>query len=110
MKALGNARSSRTLGDERTGSGVVIAPGNLVLTIGYLILEADSVEVVTSRGRTVPATVAAYDHVTGFGLLRPVAPLDVKPIRLGASTGLGQLHPLMIPPAAREETVTVPTL
>ncbi len=110
MKALGNARSSRALGDERTGSGVLIAPGNLVLTIGYLILEADSVEVVTSRGRTVPATVAAYDHATGFGLLRPVAPLDVKPNRLGASSGVGELDRLMIAAGAGEEGVSVATV
>jgi S1-C subfamily serine protease len=110
MKALANARSSRTLGDERTGSGVLIAPGNLVLTIGYLILEADSVEVVTSRGRTVPATVAAYDHATGFGLLRPVAPLDVKPIRLGASSGVGELDRMMIAAGGGDEGVSVATV
>src|SRR5258708_39090360 len=110
MKALGNARSRRPLGDERTGSGVVIAPGNLVLPIGYLILEADSVEVVTSRGRTVPATVAAYDHVTGFGLLRPVAPLDVKPIRLGASSGVEQLDRMMIAAGGGDEGVSLATV
>ena len=110
MKALANARSSRTLGDERIGSGVLIAPGNLVLTIGYLILEADSVEVVTSRGRTIPATVAAYDHATGFGLLRPVAPLDVKPIRLGASGRVEQLDRVMIAAGGGEEGVSVATV
>ena len=110
MKALANARSSRTLGDERTGSGVLIAPGNLVLTIGYLILEADSVEIVTSRGRTMPATVAAYDHATGFGLLRPVGPLDVKPIRLGASSGVEQLDRMMIAAGGGDESVSVATV
>ncbi len=110
MKALANARSSRTLGDERAGSGVLIAPGNLVLTIGYLILEADSVEIVTSRGRTMPATVAAYDHATGFGLLRPVGPLDVKPIRLGASSGVEQLDRMMIAAGGGDESVSVATV
>jgi S1-C subfamily serine protease len=110
MKALANARSSRNLGGERTGSGVLIVPGNLVLTIGYLILEADSVEIVTSRGRTVPATVAAYDHATGFGLLRPVAPLDVKPIRLGSSGKLGELERVMIAAGGADESVTVATV
>ncbi len=85
VKALRNARSAATLGTERTGSGVVIAPSGLVLTIGYLILEADQVEVTDAKGRTVPATVAAYDHATGFGLVRPFAPLAPKPIRLGTS-------------------------
>src|SRR5258705_11708311 len=69
-KALANARSVRTLGAERTGSGVLFGPEGLVLTIGYLILEAESVEVTSSKGRTVPATVVAYDPATGFRLLR----------------------------------------
>ena len=44
MKALADARTNAYLGEERTGSGVVIAPSGLVLTIGYLVLEADSVD------------------------------------------------------------------
>ena len=82
VKALANARSAQSLGVERFGSGVAIDKG-LVLTIGYLILEADQVEVINSQGRSVPAMVAAYDHATGFGLLRPLAPLETKPIKLG---------------------------
>ncbi len=85
VKAIANARSNATLGAERTGSGVLIGPQGLVLTIGYLILEADEVEVTTHTGLTVPCTVAAYDHATGFGLLRPMAPLALKPIALGSS-------------------------
>src|SRR6187402_1063113 len=81
-RALSDARSAEALGTERSGSGILIAPSGLVLTIGYLILEADNVEVTASNGRTVPATVVAYDHATGFGLLRPVVPLDVKAIRM----------------------------
>src|SRR5262249_41632104 len=50
-KALANARSIKTLGEERMGAGVLIAPEGLVLTIGYLILEADEVEITTSKGR-----------------------------------------------------------
>jgi S1-C subfamily serine protease len=88
VKALRNARSAATLGTERAGSGVLIAPSGLVLTIGYLVLEADQVEVTDANGRTVPATVAAYDHATGFGLVRPVVPLGPRPIRLGSSKDL----------------------
>jgi len=86
VKAIPNARSNQNLGAERTGSGVVFAPQGLILTIGYLILEADQVEVTTASGRSVPATVAAYDHATGFGLLKPLGPLGVKPIELGSSS------------------------
>jgi S1-C subfamily serine protease len=46
------------------------------------------VEVTDANGRTVPATVAAYDHATGFGLVRPIVPLGPKPIRIGASTAV----------------------
>jgi S1-C subfamily serine protease len=88
VRALRDARTATTLGVERTGSGVLIAPSGLVLTIGYLILEADQVEVTDATGRAMPATVVAYDHATGFGLVRPLAPLRPKPIRLGSSRNL----------------------
>lgn len=57
-----DARSAETLGRRRQGSGVVIGADGLVLTIGYLVLEADSVEIATPEGKTVPARVLAYDH------------------------------------------------
>jgi len=101
-RALSDARSADTLGTERTGSGILIAPSGLVLTIGYLILEADHVEVTGSNGRTVPAAVIAYDHATGFGLLRPIVPLDVKPIRMGKSGSVEALDRLLIATATGE--------
>jgi S1-C subfamily serine protease len=110
VKALPNARSNATLGEERTGSGVVFGPENLVLTIGYLILEADQIEVTTGRGRTVPAIATAYDHATGFGLLRPLAPLEVKPIPLGSSARVGELDRLLVATAAPEDALSVATV
>ncbi len=110
VKAIPNARSNATLGDERAGSGVLIAPQELVLTIGYLILEADQVEITASNGRTVPATVVAYDHATGFGLLRPLAPLDVKAIRLGASGKVEALDRLLVASGASQDAVSVATV
>jgi S1-C subfamily serine protease len=109
VKAIGNARSSETLGAERTGSGVLIAPHGLVLTIGYLILEADQVEMTTSRGRTIPAVVVAYDHATGFGLLRPLAPLDVKAVALGSSAQVEALDRLLVA-AGGEDALSVATV
>jgi S1-C subfamily serine protease len=109
-KALANARSIKTLGEDRMGAGVLIAPEGLVLTIGYLILEADQVEITTARGRTLPATVVAYDHATGFGLLRPIGPLDVKPIKLGSSASVESLDRLMTVGGGGEESVTVATV
>ena len=94
--AVDNARSIETLGRERQGSGVVIASDGLVLTIGYLILEADHVDLVVEGQRTVPARVVAYDQATGFGLLRALAPVRVEPARLGSSAELSSDQPLMI--------------
>lgn len=110
VKALANARSNATLGQERTGSGTYIAPHNLVLTIGYLVIEAESVEVSTASGRTIPATVAAYDPATGFGLLRPLAPLDVKPIALGSSARVEALDKLLVAGGAGDDTVSIATV
>jgi serine protease Do len=109
VTALANARSVQTLGVERTGSGVLIDNG-MVLTIGYLVLEADQVEVTTSKGRTVPATVAAYDHASGFGLLRPLAPLDVKPIKLGNSARVEPQHRMLIAATGGEASLSVATV
>lgn len=110
VKAIGNARSNASLGAERSGSGVLFGPQGLVLTIGYLILEADQVEVITSTGRTVPAVVAAYDHATGFGLLRPMAPLDLKPIPLGSSGNVDTLDRMLVAAGGAEESLSVATV
>lgn len=95
-KALENARSNASLGSERTGSGILIAPSGLVLTIGYLVLEADQVDVTDSTGRTLPASVVAYDNATGFGLLRPIGPLKPHPVRLGSSGTVARLDRVLV--------------
>ena len=110
VKALPNARSNESLGQERMGSGVVIGKDGLVLTIGYLVLEADQVEVTEAEGTSVPGVVVAYDHATGFGLVRPVAPLATKPIRLGTAGPVGQLDRLMIVSGGMEQTVSIATV
>lgn len=85
------ARTARTLGPLREGSGVIIDPSGLVLTIGYLILEASQVQVTDSAGRTVPAKVLGYDHASGFGLLRALSAVGgAQPLSLGLSESLDQ--------------------
>lgn len=83
-----SARTAQTLGAEREGGGVVIGADGLVLTIGYLIMEAVETEIVERDGAVVPAEVVAYDYDTGFGLLRPLGTLRATPIELGDSTDL----------------------
>jgi serine protease Do len=85
-KALPDARSIRTLGARREGTGVVIDAKGLVLTIGYLILEAETVELSTADGRAFPAAVVAYDHASGLALLRPFGSLPISPVRMGQSS------------------------
>ncbi len=94
--AVEDARSIATLGRVREGSGVVIGDDGLVLTIGYLILEADHVDVVEGSGRRVPARVVAYDLASGFGLLQALAPLSVASVPLGNSSAITGNEPLMI--------------
>ena len=80
-----NARSGRTLGREREGTGVVIDSSGLVLTIGYLITEAEKIELSTADGKIYPATVVGFDNATGLGLLKSLVPVPVKPIDMGLS-------------------------
>lgn len=88
VKATEGARSIATLGQEREGSGVVIAADGLVLTIGYLILEAQDVRIITQEGKALPAKVVGYDLATGFGLVRPVLPWPGGPaVPLGSLQG-----------------------
>ncbi|MGF1612065.1 MAG: S1C family serine protease [Kiloniellales bacterium] len=91
-----DARTAGTLGTERQGSGVVIDDDGLVLTIGYLIMESDSVELSLADGRTVPADIVAYDYDSGFGLLRPLARLGTTPAVLGDSGALQEQTPVLV--------------
>lgn len=70
-----DARSTESLGRVRRGSGAIIGNDGLVLTIGYLLIDAETVEIVTRDGKTLPARTVAYDLATGFGLVAPVLPL-----------------------------------
>lgn len=85
-----NARTARVLGTQRTGNGILIGDDGLVLTIGYLILEASEIKVLDARGQPVPAKFLAYDHATGFGLLRATKPLGKMPAKLGNSASLSE--------------------
>jgi S1-C subfamily serine protease len=88
------ARTASILGTERSGSGVVIDASGLVLTIGYLIVEASTVDLYVAD-HTVPATVVGYDQDSGLGVVRALAPIGVKPIRLGDSGKLAERQPLI---------------
>lgn len=106
-RALPDARSNATLGSLREGSGVIIDDRGYVLTIGYLVIEADAIEITTAQGKTSPATLAGYDHATGFGLLRAALPLGAKPIDLGASAQLVLREPVLVVPHGGSELLNL---
>lgn len=83
-----DAFTADILGTERAGSGVLIRGDGIVLTIGYLITEAETVWLGLSDGRTVPGHVLGYDQTTGFGLVQALARLDLEPLAIGSSASL----------------------
>jgi S1-C subfamily serine protease len=91
-----DARSARTLGTEREGNGVVIDTSGLIVTIGYLVLESETILVTTSSGKSLPASLVGYDHDTGFGLLRATGTLGVPAIKLGDSTTTAEREQVLV--------------
>jgi S1-C subfamily serine protease len=91
-----DGQTVQSLGRTREGSGVIIDEDGLILTIGYLMVEAHAAEITTNAGRTVPATVVGYDHVTGFGVLRAIEPLKIKPLAFGRSADVKARDPVLI--------------
>ena len=90
-----DAFTATTLGTVREGSGVVIRENGLVLTIGYLITEADEVWLTNSEGRVVPAHPLAYDQETGFGLVQALGRLDVPALEFGDAAKADVGDPVM---------------
>lgn len=91
-----SAFTARTLGTEREGNGVVIDSKGHILTIGYLIIEAETLEVTTGEGKTISASFVGYDHDTGFGLLKANHPLSIKPMKMGKSSEVKQGDPILM--------------
>lgn len=91
IKAMEGARTADTLGSEREGTGVVIDDSGLILTVGYLVIEAGSILVVSRDGKIFPAHVIGFDHATGFGLLRASPGITKRPLGFGDTEAL---HPL----------------
>lgn len=81
-----DAFTAEILGTERVGHGALIRNDGVVLTIGYLITEAETIWLTLGNGRTVPGHVLGYDQETGFGLVQALAHLDVPALPLGRSS------------------------
>ena len=84
-----DAFTAETLGVERGGIGVLIREDGIVLTIGYLITEAEEIRLRTNQGQIVEGHVLGYDQASGFGLIQALEPLDIPAIGLGDSRHAG---------------------
>lgn len=80
-----DAFTAKSLGTERLGHGVVIRQSGLVLTVGYLVIEAQEVWLRTIDGRVIAGHALAYDQETGFGLVQAMASLDLPVLPFGVS-------------------------
>jgi S1-C subfamily serine protease len=83
--APGDAFTATTLGTERAGNGVLIGDG-LILTVGYLITEAETIWLHLHDGRVAPGHALAIDQETGFGLVQALAKLDLPSLPIGSSS------------------------
>ncbi len=97
LRALvpGDAFTAETLGTERTGNGVLIRDG-VVLTIGYLITEAQTIWLHLADGRAAPGHVLAYDQETGFGLVQALARLELPALPIGHSKSAKVGDPVVV--------------
>jgi serine protease Do len=110
VRALPDATTRDAIGGLRNGSGVVIGEDGLVLTIGYLLLEADEVDLLLASGRRVPARVRALDLATGFGLVQALWPLGLPPAPLATSSKIVPGDPLLLVTGGAEGAITPATL
>ena len=86
--APSDAFTAAALGTDREGSGVVIGDDGLLLTMGYLITEAETVWITSADGRATPGHALAFDGETGFGLVQPLGKLNLPKLELGDSASV----------------------
>lgn len=84
------------LGTERAGHGILINEDGLVVTIGYLITEAQTVWLMDCCGHTVPGHVVGYDQETGLGLVQALQTLDLPPLTMGDCVNLDPTHAVIV--------------
>jgi S1-C subfamily serine protease len=90
-----DAYTATILGTERVGNGVVVGPSGLVLTMAYLITEAEEVVLTRNDGRRVPAHVLGLDVRSGLGLVQALEPLDLPVMTIGSARDLDAGAPVI---------------
>jgi serine protease Do len=96
-----NARTANSLGTIRGGNGIVIDDKH-ILTIGYIVVEAETITITLPNGGVVPAELAGYDHTTGFGILKTILPSKLTPLQIGNSDKLNKEDLLYVLPYLTE--------
>jgi S1-C subfamily serine protease len=95
-RVAADAFTATVLGTERLGNGVVIGPNGLVLTMAYLVTEAEEVVLTLNDGRRVAAHVLGVDAQSGLGLVQALEPLGLPALPLGTSRNLQADSPVII--------------
>ncbi|MDE0359820.1 MAG: S1C family serine protease, partial [Rhodospirillaceae bacterium] len=98
-----DAMSAGLLGTERAGHGIRVRDDGLILTIGYVINEADEIWIGSHDGRAVPGFVVGNDFRTGLALIRPMMPLSGRSLPIGSSESLRVGEPVWIAGSGRAD-------
>ena len=91
-----DAFTASVLGTERAGNGVVIRDDGLILTIGYLITEAEAIWLTDHTGSAVQGHVLGYDQESGFALVQALGQLNAEAIEIGKSASLNETDKVII--------------
>jgi S1-C subfamily serine protease len=97
-----DAFSAKTLGQEREGNAVLINEDGFLLTIGYLVVDARSINIKAYGGQPVSAEVVGYNHETGLAIIHALDKLPITPIKLGSAENLNEQDPVIIAPYGGE--------
>jgi serine protease Do len=62
--------STKILGNERLGSGVVVDSSGLILTVNYVVMGGQSLSVAFQKGRRAKAELVAQDFEVGLALIK----------------------------------------
>ena len=85
--------STRMLGDERMGTGTVIDPSGLILTVNYVVMGGETIHVSFLKGRTLRAEIVAQDFELGLALLK-VKRTGLPAVLVSASEDLDRGEPV----------------
>lgn len=81
--------SARNLGTERMGSGTVVDPAGVILTVNYVVNGADSITVTLADGKQYPGQLMAQEFDSGIALVK-IDANDLPFLRPAETVTVGQ--------------------